>query len=90
MANKYNEYPFLRKVVLIFTVFWAISCAGIYWSMRHAPGLSPRFYLLFAGIPIAIAWALAMTHKWVLALTALPEELERKIKDARKQRNKPG
>ena len=84
--GKYNEYPFLRKVVVIFTVLWAISCSGMYWSMRHAPRVSPRFYLILAAIPIAVAWGLAMTHRWVLALTALPEELDKKLKETRKRR----
>lgn len=81
---KYNEYPFLRKVVVIFSVFWLVSCAVMYWSMRHSPRTTAVFFLILACVPVAIAWGLAMAHRYAVVLTASPE-LEKKIKANRKR-----
>jgi hypothetical protein len=84
---KYNEYPFLRKVVIIFTVFWCIACAGMYWSMHRSPNTRPGFFLLLAGIPIAIAWGLARAHIYALSITS-DAELEKAIKAKNRKRRK--
>ena len=71
--GKFNEFPFIRKSVAIFTVFWAVACSAMYWSMRNSPRGTLLFFIILGAVPIALAWGLLMAHLHALKLTTLPD-----------------
>jgi hypothetical protein len=59
----------LRKVLVVVSGLWLITCAAVTWSLVKTPG-ELLFFLIVAAVPVASAWGLL----WIIEGFLLKKE----------------
>jgi len=77
MAPPALVLPSVTKVVAVISALWAIACAVMFWSMHYSSRTAIFYYLMLAGVPIALMWVLVMVARRLDKRTRPPEPKRR-------------